>query len=677
MPSGLITKIGLGAITAATALLLAEGLTRVYYQVSGAPLYVAFGAREGPYLRRWLEAHQTPTGDTKKSPQLFGNLGRHDQRLGWAPRPNLVKARTEHHPPVSTNSRGLRSLHEIPYTKPTGQQRIITMGDSYTFGFGGEDDEIWPVVLDETLSGCEVVNLGVFAYGIDQQLLKLQDEGVKYAPDIVVVGLYEDTADWVLLSFRDFAKPRFQLVNDELQLNNVPVPSPTELLSQYQHRDPPSYAWHWLQQRFRRGSGMKQLASGEHRATQQSLTRAIVREMRREIGACGAKMLIMFIPANLYTDDSAATIPLRDQLAAWSAELDYAFLDLQPAFVDFSTRELRTVFSDHFNPLGNALVARAVTNKLAELRWIESPGAAALAALETRLEQADSGQLSDLQTFTWQALTLQGQGRHAEAELLFREALRLDPASPSLLLGLSDSLLAQGQDQEAVSHLREAVRLDPEFLLARTNLGAALVRQGKHQAAAEQFQAALRLDPEIPSSHFNLGLLFQMRGQLQQAVQHFDHVVRLQPDEFAAHHQLGQLMLRLDRPADAIAYFDKAIQHNPTFAEAMRQLAWIYATHARQDLRDAAQAVRLAERACELTAQKNPACLRTLAAAYAGAGRFDQSLETVETALQLARASGRHPLVALLQADLVLYQQGRPQRNGPPAPRRPAKTESK
>ncbi|MBI83300.1 MAG: hypothetical protein CMJ81_08905 [Planctomycetaceae bacterium] len=668
MPSGLIKKIGLGAITAASALLLAEGLTRLYYQVSGAPLYVAFGSREGPYLRRWLEAHQTPAGSPRKSPRFFGNLGRFDQRLGWAPRPDLVKARTEHHPPVSTNSHGLRSLHEIPYAKPAGRQRIVTMGDSYTFGFGGEDEEIWPVVLDETLGGCEVVNLGVFAYGIDQQLLKLQDEGVKYSPDIVVVGLYEDTADWVLLSFRDFAKPRFQLVNDELQLSNVPVPSPAELLSRYQHRDPPSYAWHWLQQRFRRGSGTREVASSEHRATQQSLTRAIVRQMRREIGDCGAKMLVVFIPANLYTGDSAATIPLRDQLAAWSSELDYAFLDLQPAFVDFSTRELRTVFSDHFNPLGNALVARAVADKLAELGWVAPPGAAALAALETRLEQADSGQLSDLQTVTWQALTLQGQGRHSEAEPLFREALRLNPASPSLLLGLSDSLLARGEDQEAVSHLREAVRLDPEFLLARTNLGAALVRQGKHQAAAEQFQAALRLDPEIPESHFNLGLLFQMGGQLQQAVRHFDQVVRLQPDEFAAHYKLGQLMLRLDRPEEAVTHFEQAIQHNPTFAEAMQQLARIYATHQRPDMRDAAQAVRLARRACELTGQKNPVCLRTLAAAYAESGRFDQSRETVQTALQLARTSGRRPLVALLQADLALYQQGRPRRNGPPVP---------
>ena len=42
-----------------------------------------------------------------------------------------------------------------------------------------------------------------------------------------------------------------------------------------------------------------------------------------------------------------------------------------------------------------------------------------------------------------------------------------------------------------------------------------------------------------------------------------------------------------------------------------------------------------AERACELTKQKDPAKLRTLAAAYAEEGRFDDARATIEKVLEL------------------------------------------
>jgi len=92
---------------------------------------------------------------------------------------------------------------------------------------------------------------------------------------------------------------------------------------------------------------------------------------------------------------------------------------------------------------------------------------------------------------------------------------------------------------------------------------------------------------------------------------------------------------------------------------ALNNLAWIYATDPRSELRDADEAVRLAEQACQLSDRTVPSRLTTLAAAYAAAGRFDKAVATAEEAMRLAAEHGQQGDVAKIQAHLELYQQQR------------------
>jgi len=74
-------------------------------------------------------------------------------------------------------------------------------------------------------------------------------------------------------------------------------------------------------------------------------------------------------------------------------------------------------------------------------------------------------------------------------------------------------------------------------------------------------------------------------------------------------------------------------------------------------LRDAQAAVRLAERACELTGYRNAEALDTLAAAYASAGEFERAVETAERALA-ATGDGTGPAAAAIRERLALYRAG-------------------
>ena len=68
---------------------------------------------------------------------------------------------------------------------------------------------------------------------------------------------------------------------------------------------------------------------------------------------------------------------------------------------------------------------------------------------------------------------------------------------------------------------------------------------------------------------------------------------------------------------------------------ALIELAWILAKADRADLRNAIAAVRLAERAADLTQRQDPSVLDALEAAYLAANQMDRAAETAEAARAL------------------------------------------
>ena len=79
----------------------------------------------------------------------------------------------------------------------------------------------------------------------------------------------------------------------------------------------------------------------------------------------------------------------------------------------------------------------------------------------------------------------------------------------------------------------------------------------------------------------------------------------------------------------------------PDWPESLNNLAWILAANRDATLRNGAEAVVLAERACKLTDYKEGLFVGTLADAYAEAGRFPEAVSAAEKARSLALAAGQ------------------------------------
>src|SRR5205814_10163986 len=103
-------------------------------------------------------------------------------------------------------------------------------------------------------------------------------------------------------------------------------------------------------------------------------------------------------------------------------------------------------------------------------------------------------------------------------------------------------------------------------------------------------------------------------------------------------------------------------RRRPDWREAGTRLARILPTHPDATLRNGTEAVQLAERACQQTNHRNVGALDTLAAAYAEVGRFQEAVQTAESALQIAQSAGQPQLVQSIRAHADAYRLSQPVR---------------
>jgi tetratricopeptide (TPR) repeat protein len=198
------------------------------------------------------------------------------------------------------------------------------------------------------------------------------------------------------------------------------------------------------------------------------------------------------------------------------------------------------------------------------------------------------------------------------------------------------------------------------------NLGYSLFRKGQLDDAIAQYQEALRLVPRFVDAHFILGMVLFQKGQLDEAIAQWRTTLLIQPNYAEAHTGIGNAVLRKGSLPEAIGHYEKAIAGPRPAQHALNNLAWILSTCLDGSFRNGPRGVELARQAVQLTHGENSGFLRTLAAAYAEAGRFNDAIETANRALQTANAQHDADLANKLQHDLDLYRVNSPLRERSP-----------
>ena len=251
---------------------------------------------------------------------------------------------------------------------------------------------------------------------------------------------------------------------------------------------------------------------------------------------------------------------------------------------------------------------------------------------------------------------------HSEDLAAYTKLLQGDPANPLRHDAVASLYLDAGQMEDAIAHYRQSLRLNDESAPTHYNLGFALSARGRRDEAIVQFREALRIDPDYAQAHNNLGALLQVIGQPDQALDHYRRAVALRPDNIESRANLGQLLSNQGRVSEAADQFREALALRAEHPQALAGLAWIRATAWDPALRDAGEAVRLAERAAAATRNQDVGALDALAAAYASAERYEDAIRVARMGLALAVPAGQTTVAAQFRQRLELYERRQPVR---------------
>ncbi|WP_118178403.1 tetratricopeptide repeat protein [Paraburkholderia phosphatilytica] len=159
-------------------------------------------------------------------------------------------------------------------------------------------------------------------------------------------------------------------------------------------------------------------------------------------------------------------------------------------------------------------------------------------------------------------------GHTAEAEVLWRQSIKLVPAFADAYNNLGIVLKTLGRLLEAEAVFAQGVAACPEHAELANNLGTAHHARGCHADAVLAFSRAVTIRPDYAEAHYNLGIALHELRELDAAVAAYRDALRVRPDYAEAHLNLGNVLRELTRFADADCAYRSALALRPDYHAA-------------------------------------------------------------------------------------------------------------
>jgi hypothetical protein len=159
-----------------------------------------------------------------------GPLFRADEALGYTMYPGKYQITEKryaqrHRFNLTVNDLGRRVVSDRPNT---ASKRLFIAGDSAMFGWGLNDDQTLPWLLQTRFPAYEVQNLSLTSYSTIQALQQLEHTSPKIGPDDIVVLTYHPITNGfnvVSAEMLGYLKSGFEhQLGDEALVNNMSVP---------------------------------------------------------------------------------------------------------------------------------------------------------------------------------------------------------------------------------------------------------------------------------------------------------------------------------------------------------------------------------------------------------------------------------------------------------------------
>ena len=163
---------------------------------------------------------------------------------------------------------------------------------------------------------------------------------------------------------------------------------------------------------------------------------------------------------------------------------------------------------------------------LGKLGWGVAAGLLCVVAAAT--VEAQSTQVQE--AFQRGAIAMHN-GRVADAEQAFREAVKLAPTMPEAHLDLGLALGREGKGEEAIASVKHALELDPKLPSAHMFLGVFLYQANRRDEAVDALHGELALDPKNVEALTWLGIVELAGGHPERAVEPLDRAAEISPND--------------------------------------------------------------------------------------------------------------------------------------------------
>lgn len=310
----------------------------------------------------------------------YGNLSTYDETLGWkgVPRGKAELVTTNNRVWLAHNKYGFRDIEHDNWTDK--RPVVAFLGDSFTWGFEVEFEEMFVNRLREMLPSYQIFNLAHRGYGTDQELLTFKRWRDKRTFKLVILMFSENDVEDNNSMFQSHKpKPKYQLVENELVLVGVPVPKREKWTRPRRVKRAPDSWWTTLKENLLRShflhdvyfryeqfnwtSETNGMRIGEAEKPDLILTSRILEEFRTEAEGSGAKLVVCFVPSKRQIEQLDDSLPYQIEIAHLCQQLGLEYLDLAP---NFKNTWYRTYYRRgmHWNSCGHKLAAEALYDYL-------------------------------------------------------------------------------------------------------------------------------------------------------------------------------------------------------------------------------------------------------------------------------------------------------------------------
>ena len=308
-----------------------------------------------------------------------GNLSEYDPLLGWkgvsGGKTQLITKNAS--VKLELNSQGYR---DIEHDKTAEKPAVVFLGDSFTWGYEIEFEDMFVNLLREKLPQYEVFNLSHRGYGTDQELITFQNWKYNGNVELVILMFFEnDLYDNNQGMRYQKSKPYFVIKNEKLVLKGVPAPKVDEWNENIKDENYTfpiqekiksivliSHFLHDIYFRYKLYQYLKSINWGypPEEVNDLSITYRLLEELNKSVLERGAQLVVFFIPTKREIENIGNYTPYQHKLIEFCKNTGIVCIDLAQDFKNRWHRENYRYEGGHWNPYGNRIAAESIYRHL-------------------------------------------------------------------------------------------------------------------------------------------------------------------------------------------------------------------------------------------------------------------------------------------------------------------------